>query len=163
MTRWLLTHPDALPEGDRLKLKAVLANCPELDVLAKHVRTFAHMVTDLQGDQLPQWIKSARAATGLPSLSRFAQRLERDLDAVVAGLSQPWNSGVVEGHVNRAGVPVGRQAGGHRVEVAVHADGEAADARQVGGRGLGDPVGQAGAARSRSPGMHRARSGWLCG
>ncbi|MEW2051801.1 hypothetical protein [Streptomyces sp. NPDC005476] len=33
--------------------------------------------------------------------SRFAHHLERDLDAVVAGLSQPWNSGVVEGHVNR--------------------------------------------------------------
>lgn len=90
MTRWLLTHPDAL-----------VANCPELDVLAKHVRAFAHMVTDLQGDQLQEWIESARAATGLPSLSRFAHHLERDLDAVVAGLSQPWNSGVVEGHVNR--------------------------------------------------------------
>ncbi|MFE5034435.1 transposase [Streptomyces sp. NPDC056683] len=59
------------------------------------------MVTDLQGDQLPEWIESARASTDLASLSRFAQHLERDLDAVVAGLSQPWNSGVVEGHVNR--------------------------------------------------------------
>ncbi|MGQ4418540.1 transposase [Streptomyces sp. SAS_269] len=101
MTRWLLTHPDALVESHRIQLKAMLANCPELDVLAKHVRTFAHMITDLQGDQLPEWIESARAVTGLPSLSRFAHHLERDLDAVVAGLSQPWNSGVVEGHVNR--------------------------------------------------------------
>ncbi|WP_280526320.1 transposase [Streptomyces griseofuscus] len=50
---------------------------------------------------LKQWIESARATTGLPSLSRFAQHLERDLDAVTAGLTQPWNSGVVEGHVNR--------------------------------------------------------------
>ncbi|MEV5176507.1 hypothetical protein AB0L10_36700 [Streptomyces flaveolus] len=25
----------------------------------------------------------------------------RDLDAVIAGLTLPWNSGVVEGHVNR--------------------------------------------------------------
>jgi transposase len=41
------------------------------------------------------------AATGLPSLSRFAQRLEGDLAAVTAGLSTSWNSGVVEGHVNR--------------------------------------------------------------
>jgi len=101
VTRWLLTHPDALVESHRIQLKAMLANCPELDVLAKHVRTFAHMITDLQGDQLPEWIESARAVTGLPSLSRFAHHLERDLDAVVAGLSQPWNSGVVEGHVNR--------------------------------------------------------------
>ncbi|MFE6552583.1 hypothetical protein ACFVHS_29860 [Streptomyces sp. NPDC057746] len=47
------------------------------------------------------WIAAATATTELPSLRRFAQHLERDLDAVIAGLSQPWNSGVVEGHVHR--------------------------------------------------------------
>lgn len=59
------------------------------------------MLTQLQGDRLPEWIEAATAATDLPSLRQFAQHLERDLDAVVAGLTQPWNSGVVEGHVNR--------------------------------------------------------------
>lgn len=49
---------------------------------------------------LPAWIEAA-ATADLPSLHRFARHLERDLDAVTAGLSQPWNSGVVEGHVNR--------------------------------------------------------------
>ena len=101
VTRWILTHPDALAESDQLHLKAALTNCPELATLAEHVRSFAHMVTHLQGDHLPQWIESARATTDLISLSRFAQHLERDLDAVTAGLTQPWNSGVVEGHVNR--------------------------------------------------------------
>ncbi|MFD0078674.1 ISL3 family transposase [Streptomyces sp. NPDC127166] len=100
VTRWILTHPDALAEGDRLQLKAVLANCPELDVFAGHVRSFAHMLTQLQGHQLPAWIEAA-ATADLPSLQRFARHLERDLDAVTAGLSQPWNSGVVEGHANR--------------------------------------------------------------
>ncbi|WP_414080120.1 transposase [Streptomyces sp. KN37] len=97
----MLTHPDALPEGDRIQLKVVLANCPELTALAEHVRSFACMVTELQGQRLPEWIEAARAAADLPSLSRFAQHLERDLDAVIAGLTQSWNSGVVEGHVNR--------------------------------------------------------------
>lgn len=27
--------------------------------------------------------------------------IDRDRDAVIAGLTLPWNSGVVEGHVNR--------------------------------------------------------------
>nr|WP_249938456.1 hypothetical protein [Streptomyces mirabilis] len=36
----------------------------------------------------------------LPSLHPFASHLERDLDAVVAGLTLPWDSGVVERHVN---------------------------------------------------------------
>lgn len=65
------------------------------------MRSFGHVVTELQGDRLPEWIESARAAADLPSLNRFAQHLERDLNAVIAGLTLQWNSGVVEGHVNR--------------------------------------------------------------
>ncbi|MDQ0946533.1 transposase [Streptomyces phaeochromogenes] len=101
VTRWILTHPDALPESDRIHLKAALANCPELTALAQHVRSFGHMVTHLHGDLLPKWIEAAGATTELPSLRHFAQHLLRDLDAVTAGLTLPWNSGVVEGHVNR--------------------------------------------------------------
>ncbi|OEJ30115.1 transposase [Streptomyces subrutilus] len=69
VTRWILTHPDALAERYQLQLKTVLASCPELDALTASVRSFATPGTRL--------------------------------DAVTAGLSQPWNSGVVEGHVNR--------------------------------------------------------------
>lgn len=58
------------------------------------------MLTQLQGDQLPQWIKAVRA-DDLPSLHTFANGLERDLAAVTAGLTLPWSSGTVEGHVNR--------------------------------------------------------------
>ncbi|WP_218775880.1 hypothetical protein [Streptomyces sp. 13-12-16] len=71
VTRWILTHPDALAESDRLQLEAVSANCPELDALAEHVRFFACMPTQLQGHQLPTWIEAATAAD-LPSLQRFA-------------------------------------------------------------------------------------------
>ncbi|WP_370518079.1 hypothetical protein [Micromonospora sp. MP36] len=35
------------------------------------------------------------------SLHSFVAGLQRDLDAVTAGLTLPWNSGPVEGHVNR--------------------------------------------------------------
>ncbi|MER5466532.1 transposase [Streptomyces sp. NPDC002668] len=101
VTRWILSHPDALSEGDRLQLKAALANCPELTALAEHVRSFAHILTHLQGDRLSEWIEAASATTELPSLRHFAQHLTRDLDAVTAGLSLPWKSGVMEGHVNR--------------------------------------------------------------
>ncbi|MFF2507690.1 transposase [Streptomyces sp. NPDC058067] len=101
VTRWILTHPDALSESDQLHLKAALTNCPELTALAEHVRAFAHMLTHLQGVRLPEWIEAASATAELPSLRHFAQHLLRDLNAVTAGLTLPWNSGVVEGHVNR--------------------------------------------------------------
>ncbi|EHM30428.1 IS6 family transposase [Streptomyces sp. W007] len=100
VTGWILTHPDTLPESEHLKLKSVLAGCPELDALAGHVRAFGKMLTQLQGEQLPQWIKGVRA-DDLPSLHTFVNGLERDLAAVTAGLTLPWSSGIVEGHVNR--------------------------------------------------------------
>ncbi|MFC9537231.1 hypothetical protein ACFT38_43325 [Streptomyces sp. NPDC056975] len=56
VTRWLLTHPDALPEGDRIQLEAVLANCHELTALSEHMRSFGHMVAHLQGDQWAAWV-----------------------------------------------------------------------------------------------------------
>ncbi|EDY56602.2 transposase [Streptomyces sviceus ATCC 29083] len=37
----------------------------------------------------------------LPSLHTLAAGIDRDLDAVTAGLTLPWSSGAVEGHVNR--------------------------------------------------------------
>lgn len=83
-----------------MKLKSALAGCPELEALTGHVRAFGKMLTQLQGDQLPQWIKAIRA-DDMPSLHTFANGLERDLAAVTAGLTLPWSSGVVEGHVNR--------------------------------------------------------------
>lgn len=100
VSRWLLTRPDVLREDDRLRLKAALANCPELAALTGHIRSFARMLTQREGEQNAEWIAAVRA-DDLPSLHTFASGLERDLDAVTAGLSTPWNSGVVEGHVNR--------------------------------------------------------------
>ncbi|MFF3775800.1 transposase [Streptomyces sp. NPDC002232] len=54
----------------------------------------------LQGERLPEWIAAVRV-DDLPSLHTFVNGLERDLAAVTAGLTLPWSSGVVEGHVNR--------------------------------------------------------------
>ena len=76
----------------------MLDRCPELGAASEQVRTFAAMLTQLTGQDLPQWISDARDA-GLPGIS-FARGLEQDLDAVTNGLTMPWNSGPVEGRVN---------------------------------------------------------------
>ncbi len=100
VTKWILTHPDTLQENDRLKLKSVLVHCPELEALTRHVRDFAQILPQLQGDRLLEWIAAVRA-DNLPSMHTFVNGLELDIDAVIAGLTLPWNSGIVEGHVNR--------------------------------------------------------------
>ncbi|MEU2489566.1 transposase [Streptomyces sp. NPDC012617] len=53
-----------------------------------------------QGQHLPEWLDAVRQ-DDLPSLHTLAAGIDRDRDAVVAGLTLPWSSGVVEGHVNR--------------------------------------------------------------
>jgi hypothetical protein len=57
------------------------------------------MITELTGQDLPQWMAAAREA-GLPGISSFAKGLEQDLDAATNGLTMNWSSGPVEGRVN---------------------------------------------------------------
>jgi transposase len=119
VTGWIVRRPDSLTEDDRPRLKAILERCPELQAASDQVRAFAAMLTQLAGQDLPQWISTAREA-GLPGISSFAKGLEQDLDAVTNGLTMPWSSGPVEGRVNyikmikrqmfgRAGLPLLRK------------------------------------------------------
>ncbi|MEU8885900.1 transposase [Streptomyces hydrogenans] len=92
---WILRRPDTLTETEQLQLKAVRTHCPEIDALTSHVRSFATMLTA----RLPDWLDAVRQ-DDLPSLHTLAAGIGRDRDAVIAGLTQPWSSGAVEGHVN---------------------------------------------------------------
>ncbi|WUR95606.1 transposase [Streptomyces sp. NBC_01261] len=100
MTNWILSRPESLTEIEQLRLKTVLVNCPESDALAGHVRSFAQMLTERQGERLPQWLDAVRR-DDFPRLYSLAAGIDRDRDAVMAGLTLPWSSGVVEGHGNR--------------------------------------------------------------
>jgi len=119
VTNWLCRRPDTLTEDERPRLKAILDRCPELQAASGQVRAFATMITDLTGQDLPQWMAAAREAA-LPGISSFAKGLEQDLDAVTQGLTTSWSSGPVEGRVNhikmikrqmfgRAGLPLLRK------------------------------------------------------
>ncbi|MFF0561362.1 hypothetical protein [Streptomyces sp. NPDC004266] len=55
------------------------------------------MLTERQGERLPQWLDAVRR-DDLPSLHTLTAGIERDRDAVIAGLTLPCDSGVVEGH-----------------------------------------------------------------
>jgi len=99
VTNWLTRRPGTLTQDERPRLQAILDRCPELQAASEQVRGFAAMITDLTGENLPQWIAAARD-TGLPGIASFAKGLEQDLDAVTNGLTMQWNSGPVEGRVN---------------------------------------------------------------
>ncbi|MER6214530.1 hypothetical protein ABT213_10755 [Streptomyces sp. NPDC001674] len=97
---WILRRPTAPSEAEQLQPKTVLANCPELDALTRHVHSFALVLTERQGEWFPEWFDAVRQ-DDLPSPHTLAAGIDRDRDAVIAGLTLPWNSGVVQGHVNR--------------------------------------------------------------
>ncbi len=87
------------PVLPRLRAASILDRCAELQAASGQVRIFAAMLTQLTGQEFPQWIAGAKAA-GLPGISSFAKGLEQDLGAVTSGLTLPWSSGPIEGRVN---------------------------------------------------------------
>ncbi|MEV8034987.1 ISL3 family transposase [Streptomyces sp. NPDC086182] len=100
VTGWITRHPDSLAPEETLKLKAVLARCPDLGATAGHVHAFAEMMSARTGHQLPGWIEKVQAE-GPPELLSFVNGVVGDQAAVTAGLTLPFSSGAVEGQVNR--------------------------------------------------------------
>jgi hypothetical protein len=97
---WITGLPSNLDPVDAERMHAIRQRCP-LDAAVRHVAGFARMIKDLSGDEntLTKWIGAVDA--DLPALRVFTSGLRRDLAAVVAGLTLPYNSGAVEGTVNR--------------------------------------------------------------
>ncbi len=100
LTRWIMTDPGHLSEEETQQLAHALTACPELRTTAGHVREFADLMNKHRGDRLTDWIAHVQADP-LPALHSLITGLRRDLDAVTAGLTMQWNSGPVEGAVNR--------------------------------------------------------------
>jgi len=100
LTRWIMTDPRHLNGEQTEQLAKALTACPELRATAEHVRDFADLMNKHRGERLTAWIARVQADP-LPALHSLTIGLRRDLDAVIAGLTMPWNSGPVEGAVNR--------------------------------------------------------------
>ncbi|MFI1972128.1 transposase [Streptomyces cinnamoneus] len=95
-----MSDPSHLASATTVQIKNILVRCPELQAAHGHVRAFAEMIQNLGGARLPQWLQQVRA-DDLPALHGFANSLQRDQDAVTAGLTLPWSNGPTEGAVNR--------------------------------------------------------------
>jgi hypothetical protein len=96
VTRWQLTRPDRLDPDDQARLAAVKASCPHLDALARHIRSFAEMMTRRQGLlALEDWLTRVEA-DDQPELRSFANGIRRDQQAVTAGLALPYSSAAMK-------------------------------------------------------------------
>jgi len=73
---------------------------PEVDLAYDLIQQFAQMLRKRTGDLLDTWLTQV-ASSNLPELQSFASGIEKDKDAVRAGLTWWINNGVVEGHVTK--------------------------------------------------------------
>jgi len=101
VTAWISGLPGHLDPEDQVRMSAIRARCPEIDSSVKHVAGFARMIKDLSGDKttLTEWMVAVDH--DLPTLRSFTRGLRLDLEAVTAGLTLHYNSGAVEGTVNK--------------------------------------------------------------
>lgn len=100
ITSWIMCRREDLRPKDEERLLQVRLACPDITRACDLARTFHDLVTHRRGHLLMGWIRQAEQDAPTP-VRGFAGFLRQDLAAVTAGLTLEWNSGVVEGNVNR--------------------------------------------------------------
>src|SRR6266536_2956584 len=98
---WLFfrKQEDFKPE-EQETLRQLRQASPQLEVTYQLVDEFLHMVRERTGEQLDSWLNKVETSQ-LPAFHTFVAGVRQDKDAVLAGLTLPWSTGPVEGHVNR--------------------------------------------------------------
>jgi transposase len=95
--RLLMAETDKLAADERRFVTALLALSPPIAHATGLIRRYAEMVKNGLAERLKAWINEA----GGSDFKGFAASLRQDYDAVHAALSEPWSTGLVEGHINR--------------------------------------------------------------
>jgi len=97
---WMLARPGKL----RPEAEAQLDQITQMDGTLAQARELTHGFLNLirhhSGEGLDAWLKDVRASTVREFLP-FARSVERDKAAILAGLTLPYSTGPVEGHINR--------------------------------------------------------------
>lgn len=88
-------------EDEQAYQSALLAADPGMVLAYDLTVAFVTMVRQRTGaEQFAPWLEKAQACS-ISALCAFAQSLEKDRDAVQAGLTVAWNNGQLEGQINR--------------------------------------------------------------
>jgi transposase len=79
---------------------ALVTRCPAVAVAQALIRDFIAMLHARDVGALAGWLERAQASA-IREFTSFARGIRRDQAAVEAALTVEWNSGQVEGQVNR--------------------------------------------------------------
>ena len=98
---WLVLRREAKrTEAEVQQLAQLRAQAADVAEAIDLAQDFAPLVRQRQPTQLDPWLKRATTST-IEALRRFATGLYEDYEAVKAGVTLPWSTSPVEGHINR--------------------------------------------------------------
>jgi len=98
---WLvLRRPEKRTAEEAQQLTQLHAQSAEVAEAIDLAQDFATLVRQRQPAQLDAWLQRA-TTSALEAVRRFATGLSEDYAAVKAGVTLPWSSSPVEGHINR--------------------------------------------------------------
>ena len=98
--RWLLTKQDEeLESEEHADRDRLLEHSSDAKMLHQLIQQFMQMIRERQADQLNAWMHVA-CTCDIKEMKSFAAGIERDYDAVKAGLTLEWSQGPVEGTIN---------------------------------------------------------------
>jgi transposase len=97
---WLVSRREKLSVEQTAYLDRLTALSPHLALAQDLVQEFFSLTRRRDAAALEPW-RERVAASGLGELQRFSAGLQRDWEAVLAGLRLEWSTGPVEGQINR--------------------------------------------------------------
>nr|WP_277988841.1 transposase [Ktedonosporobacter rubrisoli] len=98
---WLFVRdPSQLDEKEQMTLSIICQTSETTKQTYQFVQEFRCLLHNREGAKLDDLLERVRASQ-IRELQRFVTGVERDKEAVVAGLTLPFNNGLVEGKVNK--------------------------------------------------------------
>jgi transposase len=98
---WLvLQRPEKCTARDSALIARLQQAHPVLAAAIALAQQFAQLLRTRTAAQFDRWLHQARNS-GVAAFHRFARSLHRDSAAVKAGMTLPWSTSPVEGHINR--------------------------------------------------------------
>ena len=117
---WLvLRRATQRTEAETQQLTQLHAHHAEVAEAIDLAQEFATLVRQRQPERLDPWLQRAMVST-LEAFQRFATGLQEDFAAVKAGVTLPWSTSPVEGHINRLKMLKRQMFGRARLDLLSH-------------------------------------------
>ena len=107
---WIIARPDTLHSEDQARLEQLCERDTTLAQARVLTQRWLGFIRAHRSEGIERWLQDIRASS-IPAFVSFARSVERDKAAIVAGLTLPYSTGPVEGHITRLKL-IKRQASG---------------------------------------------------